>query len=519
MDTIKAKDIVAFGKQMNKPIHWRVLRIDQNNALIASCAGVATLPYDEEGKAVNWSSCSLRHWLNNEFLKEAFSENEQSQINSTYLPDSQEDVDFSNDKAADSVFILSLQEATAYLTVEERRLLSSSQTTRAWHSSDGLREIVRWWLRDTDKDAVEKTRSLVCDFDGKLGFSQKNSAKTIAVRAAMWVNTDALRLADMPDIRALNIRLKEDSLRSVTRFYDYEINDHVLCSFVDYETQEEYVMLRGESGSLPRIAKISLEYVVSDEIEKKGYILHSLLQEKTVQETKVALQRQLDSNRVESWMKQLAWIPSSEEYLDWIEEDMNIPFGKKPGNKEPLFWKVLKRTENAALLVSTEGIRSDTFMEENDVDHHADWEHSQIRKWLNRTFYRKYFSKTEQSVIKYCITETGDALGRINPWINPVKDYVFLLSDAEINTFMPCPSSRVIRNTPDDISMNHQNVDVAQGDWWWTRIPALKRGNIICVDPDGVIDRNGRWCFSDVCAIRPALLLNLKDAENLSVFK
>ena len=112
-------------------------------------------------------------------------------------------------------------------------------------------------------------------------------------------------------------------------------------------------------------------------------------------------------------------------------------------------------------------------------------------------------------MIQLCITETGDPLGRINPEIDIIRDHVFLLSDAAINVFFPTAFSRIIRNTPDDASINPKSTKKNIGDWWWTRTPGRKRENIICVDPNGEIDRNGRWSFSDVCAIRPALILNL----------
>ena len=84
---IKEKDIVEFGQIANIPIKWQVLQIDKSNALLASCSGIGTLPYDENGGMTSWPDCSLRRWLNNTFFKEAFSEEERNQINSVYLPD------------------------------------------------------------------------------------------------------------------------------------------------------------------------------------------------------------------------------------------------------------------------------------------------------------------------------------------------------------------------------------------------------------------------------------------------
>ena len=63
-----------------KPINWHVfaLSIDKRFAILYSEDIIDCRPYHESFSETNWDNSSIRYWLNNTFLKSAFSESEQA---------------------------------------------------------------------------------------------------------------------------------------------------------------------------------------------------------------------------------------------------------------------------------------------------------------------------------------------------------------------------------------------------------------------------------------------------------
>lgn len=85
---IEAGDYLVLGlyEQDNdlsdgtEPIEWLVLERDGNNLLIVSRYGLDCVPYNDSETDVTWETCSLRRWLNNQFMNSAFSSAEKSVI-------------------------------------------------------------------------------------------------------------------------------------------------------------------------------------------------------------------------------------------------------------------------------------------------------------------------------------------------------------------------------------------------------------------------------------------------------
>lgn len=79
---VNAGDIVKFGKyyqsssKQKDAIEWIVLAQKEDTVLLLSKYILDAKPFNEELVDVTWETCSLRKWLNGDFLKEAFSESE-----------------------------------------------------------------------------------------------------------------------------------------------------------------------------------------------------------------------------------------------------------------------------------------------------------------------------------------------------------------------------------------------------------------------------------------------------------
>ena len=158
-------DLVAFGRyeQDNdladgaEPIEWRVLDVLEDRVLLIARYGLDAQPYNAELKPVTWETCTLRAWLNRDFLRTAFTEAEQAHIVKTLL----DNTDGGND-TADRVFLLSSLERERYIPDHDTALCAPTDyaiargayVNPAGHVTDG-REDGAWWLRSTGRTQTQ----------------------------------------------------------------------------------------------------------------------------------------------------------------------------------------------------------------------------------------------------------------------------------------------------------------------------------------------------------------------------
>ena len=71
MQTATRGDIVSFGSFQGEEILWRVVGETEYALQLVAARNVAYLPFDNDGSNF-WVNASIRHWLNGEFLAEAF---------------------------------------------------------------------------------------------------------------------------------------------------------------------------------------------------------------------------------------------------------------------------------------------------------------------------------------------------------------------------------------------------------------------------------------------------------------
>ena len=122
--TVTVGDIVTFGhyEQDNdlsngsEPIEWIVLAAEDENVLLLSKYGLDAKPYHDRTVEITWEECTLRTWLNSDFLKSAFSPDEQSAILLTNVDNSSEQgyeewTTNGGNNTEDLIFLFSYQEA------------------------------------------------------------------------------------------------------------------------------------------------------------------------------------------------------------------------------------------------------------------------------------------------------------------------------------------------------------------------------------------------------------------------
>ena len=104
-----------------EPIEWEILSQEDGRMLLISRYIIECQPYNDEYTEVTWAGCSLRQWLNDEFINTAFNEEEIARIQTVTLsnPDNPYTGVEGGIDTTDRVFILSFDEVLQYFDFEE----------------------------------------------------------------------------------------------------------------------------------------------------------------------------------------------------------------------------------------------------------------------------------------------------------------------------------------------------------------------------------------------------------------
>ncbi len=160
----KVGDLITFGKyeQDNnasngkEDIEWLVLDKKDGKTLLISKYCLDCAPYNNANEDVTWETCSLRAWLNESFLNNAFSADEQTKIVDSFVcaDNNPEYSTNPGNDTIDKVFLLSLNELQIYFTSDELRRCASTEYAKAQGSwTSDRRETSNgeatcwWWLR------------------------------------------------------------------------------------------------------------------------------------------------------------------------------------------------------------------------------------------------------------------------------------------------------------------------------------------------------------------------------------
>lgn len=202
--TANVGDIIVFGtyEQDNdtsngkENIEWLVLAKENNRILVISDKALDCHPYNSSYTDVTWENCTLRKWLNDDFVNVAFDAEERKMIPSVIVSAYKNPIYDTNSKNAtnDRVFLLSIVEAEKYFTSAEAReciLTEYAISNGAWTSdsyTEGGKATYLWWLRSP---GISQYGAAFVSNDGSL-FEYGNYVYggNRAVRPAMWITID-----------------------------------------------------------------------------------------------------------------------------------------------------------------------------------------------------------------------------------------------------------------------------------------------------------------------------------------
>lgn len=190
-----------------EPIEWEILSEEDGRILLISRCVLDCGAYNKEFTNVTWAGCSLRQWLNDEFINTAFSENEKAQIQTVTLSNPGNPytgVDGGAD-TQDRVFLLSMDEVLKYyefeeLNEEDKRDGSCRKLTAAAGTFYVTNVLVNrplgnkpWgvWLR-TPGETADSACYYVPGGFGYWCASENVNNSYWGIRPAMWISKDAV---------------------------------------------------------------------------------------------------------------------------------------------------------------------------------------------------------------------------------------------------------------------------------------------------------------------------------------
>ncbi|MBQ8828097.1 MAG: DUF4366 domain-containing protein [Clostridia bacterium] len=182
------------------------------------------------------------------------------------------------------------------------------------------------------------------------------------------------------------------------------------------------------------------------------------------------------------------------------EQDNNSDNGK-----EAVSWIVLDAREGKALVIS-EKILDCRVFHKSSV---AAWSSSDVRAWLNGTFYSEVFSDSEKSYVQLrkisnvSTVTVGDRF---------TEDRLFLLSVTEANAYNDILDKAGNISTAYAVS---KGLFTEEGNgYWWLRTAGADDKHTAMVNPDGSVYKSGCIAsYLNMGGIRPAMWIDLKTAS------
>lgn len=173
------------------PITWAVLAKEDNKILLITDKVIECKQYSESENKSTWDESSIRTWLNDKFLNEAFTPEEQDKILITYVSADENprfDV-YQGASTQDKIFILSINEAEKYFNSPKERLCEPTDyvlAKRPYISNvDGVNSC-HWWLRTHGKFDGSSTYVTSTGYTYEIGDGV--TADQYCIRPAMWIS-------------------------------------------------------------------------------------------------------------------------------------------------------------------------------------------------------------------------------------------------------------------------------------------------------------------------------------------
>ena len=189
--------VISFGayEQDNdgangaEPIRWIVLDATADAYLLLSCDALDAQPYHSSADPVTWETCALRRWLNDDFLGDAFTAEQQQQIVVSAVMNADNAVSGTSggNNTLDQVFLLSLDEAETYLSQEAQRDAVPTAYAVARGVQTGENGCAQWWLRSPGSNESRAAIIMSSGAPYTDGLPADGSYQDAGVRPCIWL--------------------------------------------------------------------------------------------------------------------------------------------------------------------------------------------------------------------------------------------------------------------------------------------------------------------------------------------
>lgn len=178
-----------------RPIEWQIMQVEAERMLVLARQPLAARPYAMTQEPTCWENSDLRRWLNEEFLREAFTEAELERIlGAAELPEAGTDAFLwqmfgmytTTESIQERVFIPMAQDLAQWYPQEEASSLfycDAEAEATPWAQEQGATEGC-WWLRESMQQAP---MAYICSPCASVGFSMISETNLQGVRPAMWL--------------------------------------------------------------------------------------------------------------------------------------------------------------------------------------------------------------------------------------------------------------------------------------------------------------------------------------------
>ncbi len=197
-------DIIKFGRYPQNgdspdDIEWIILDQCDTLVLVISNCILALGPYGSHKKSDTWKTSQVRQWLNDTFLRNAFTAEEEAKIVPAKVDCGDQHVLAAlSGSVLDRIFLLSRKEVEANFRSDAARKAITTYTVcdAWWYYQFGERQnyphgrIIPWWTRST---SVKPSRTgsvysaAVVNEKGTFGMCG-SSDRAVGIRPAMWIN-------------------------------------------------------------------------------------------------------------------------------------------------------------------------------------------------------------------------------------------------------------------------------------------------------------------------------------------
>jgi hypothetical protein len=178
-----------------QPIEWRVLAVEDGKALVVSKKLLDCVEYNETRIIVTWETCTLRKWMNNDFISKAFSSSQQAKL-ATVTNENRDNPDYhtsGGNATQDRIFALSTDEAEKYFRSDEDRLAAPTEYAKKQgcfvsdnYSLPTGEKTGWWWLRSPGINCGYAAYVIASGGVNQGGYNVFISNG--AVRPAFWLN-------------------------------------------------------------------------------------------------------------------------------------------------------------------------------------------------------------------------------------------------------------------------------------------------------------------------------------------